>query len=84
MFTPKKSLIATLAAVAIILLVVSFSSKSEAKEPVKSQAVLALEAEMKQDVAIYNQIAPRLSKDRKALEALGWSFDDSKMTAVFQ
>ncbi len=67
-----------------LLLVFGLSRQSEAKEPVKSQAVIELEKEMKQDVAIYNQIAPRLSKDRKALEALGWSFDDSKMTAVFQ
>ncbi len=68
----------------IVVLVFGLSFRSEASEPVKSQAVLALEAEMKTDVAIYNEIAPRLTKNRKALEALGWSFDDTKLTAVFQ
>lgn len=70
--------------IVIVLLSGLLTTRGDAKEPVKSQAVIELEKEMARDVPTFNELAPRLKKNRAALEALGWSFDDSKLTAVFQ
>lgn len=68
----------------LCLAVLLLANGMNAKEPVKSEAVIALEKEMASDVPVFNTLAPRLKKNRAALEALGWSFDDSTLKAVFQ
>jgi len=55
--------------------------KATAETP-PSPAVIELEKEMARDVPIYNDVAPRLGKNRAALEALGYAFDDNTLKAV--
>lgn len=77
----KKYLPIGIVIVAVLILAL-FTTQGDAKEPVKSQAVIALEKEMTKDVPVYNVVVPRLKRNRAGLNALGWDFDDKTMKAV--
>lgn len=66
----------------LVVGLVTSAFAGESSEPVKTPAVLELEKEMARDVPIYNEVAPRLSKNRAALRTLGWDFDDSTLEVV--
>lgn len=66
----------------VALGLVTSAFTGEASGPIKTPAVLELEKEMARDVPIYNDVAPRLARNRPALETLGWRFDDATLSAV--
>ena len=50
--------------------------------PARPQAVVDIERDMAVQVPDYNVLAPELTKNRAALEALGYTFDDKTLKAV--
>lgn len=84
MFSLKYSrLYCALAAVAVVIFCLAFISfRGASAKDTRPPVVIAAEAEMRRDVPIYNEIAPRLKANRGSLAEHGYCFSDEKMSAV--
>lgn len=78
-FRSKQFLISLFVIVAFcsIALVLKHANAEDAPPP----AVAILELDMIKDVQAYNEIAPRLIKNREAMRVLGYDFDDKTLRA---